>query len=43
MPIDIHPHYVPPRILELLREKGRDLGIDVIDRAGACPCLHLKL
>jgi aminocarboxymuconate-semialdehyde decarboxylase len=40
MPIDMHAHYVPPRILEVLRAKGADYGIDVVDRAGACPCLH---
>lgn len=40
MPIDVHAHYVPPRILEVLRDSGRDYGIDVIDGAAACPCLH---
>jgi len=39
MPIDVHAHYVPPRILDVLRERGRDYGIDVVERAGACPCL----
>lgn len=40
MPIDVHAHYVPPRILDVLRDKGRDYGIAVIDRAGVAPCLH---
>lgn len=39
MPIDVHAHYVPPRILDVLRDRGRDFGIDVEDRVGACPCL----
>ncbi|HWI15448.1 MAG TPA: amidohydrolase family protein, partial [Burkholderiales bacterium] len=39
MPIDVHAHYVPPRILDVLRDRGRDYGIDVVERAGACPCL----
>lgn len=40
MPIDVHAHYVPPRILEKLREKGMDRGVNVIDRAAGCPCVH---
>lgn len=40
MPIDVHAHYVPPRILDVLRERGRDYGLAVEDRAGACPCLQ---
>lgn len=39
MPIDVHAHYVPPRILDVLRDKGRDYGISVLDAAAACPCL----
>lgn len=39
MPIDVHAHYVPPRILDVLRDRGGDYGIDVVERAGACPCL----
>ena len=45
MPIDMHAHYVPPRIIDVLRERGAGCGIDVIDRAGSCPCLsfaHVK-
>ncbi|MCE2946033.1 MAG: amidohydrolase family protein [bacterium] len=45
MPIDMHAHYVPPRIIDVLRERGAALGIEVIDRAGSCPCLafaHVK-
>lgn len=39
MPIDVHAHYVPPRILDVLRDKGRDYGISVMEGAAACPCL----
>lgn len=39
MPIDMHAHYVPPRILDVLRDKGRRYGISVMDGAAACPCL----
>jgi aminocarboxymuconate-semialdehyde decarboxylase len=39
MPIDVHAHYVPTRILDVLRDKGRDYGISVVDGAAACPCL----
>lgn len=39
MPIDVHAHYVPMRILEVLRDTGRDYGISVLDGAAACPCL----
>jgi aminocarboxymuconate-semialdehyde decarboxylase len=40
MPIDVHAHYVPHRVLEALRDKGRELGISVIDSAAAAPCVH---
>jgi aminocarboxymuconate-semialdehyde decarboxylase len=43
MPIDVHAHYVPPRILEVLRKQGADYGISVIEPAAAgCPCLHFS-
>lgn len=40
MPIDVHAHYVPPRILDVLRERGRHYGIAVEERANGCPCLR---
>jgi aminocarboxymuconate-semialdehyde decarboxylase len=41
MVIDVHAHYVPPRIVARLREEGASLGIDVVDQpAPACACLH---
>jgi len=39
MPIDVHAHYVPRRILETLRSRGKEFGIAIIDSAAACPCL----
>lgn len=40
MPIDVHAHYVPPRILDVLRDKGRDYGVNLVERAGRAPCVH---
>jgi aminocarboxymuconate-semialdehyde decarboxylase len=41
MVIDAHAHYVPPKIVERLREDGARYGIDVIDSPPpACACLH---
>jgi aminocarboxymuconate-semialdehyde decarboxylase len=37
--IDVHAHYVPPRLLDVLRDRGRDYGIAVHERASGCPCL----
>ena len=42
MPIDVHAHYVPNRILEVLRDKGKDYGISVIDQTAGCPCLNFN-
>ena len=39
MPVDVHAHYVPTQILEVLRDKGGDYGASVLDGAAACPCL----
>jgi aminocarboxymuconate-semialdehyde decarboxylase len=40
MPIDVHAHYVPPRILDTLKGRASRLGISVVDGASRCPCLH---
>jgi len=39
MPIDVHAHYVPKRILDVLHAKGKEYGIAVIERAAGCPCI----
>jgi aminocarboxymuconate-semialdehyde decarboxylase len=41
MVIDAHAHYVPPKIIERLREDGARYGISVVDQPPpACACLH---
>jgi len=40
MTIDVHAHYVPPQILEVLRARGQDYGIAVDEQAARCPCLR---
>ena len=40
MAIDIHAHYVPPRILEVLEARGRDFGIELLATATACHCIR---
>jgi aminocarboxymuconate-semialdehyde decarboxylase len=41
MVIDAHAHYVPPKIVERLREDGARYGISVVDQPPpACACLH---
>ena len=30
MPTDIHAHYVPPRVLDVLRDRGSDFGVALI-------------
>jgi aminocarboxymuconate-semialdehyde decarboxylase len=42
MPVDVHAHYVPLRILERLRDRGGDYGVSVVDAAAACPCLEFE-
>ncbi len=40
MAIDVHAHYVPPRILEVLQKEGARYGIDVVEHEPNCQCLH---
>jgi aminocarboxymuconate-semialdehyde decarboxylase len=41
MPIDVHAHYVPPAVLETLRDRGADYGVSVTARPPACSeCLE---
>jgi aminocarboxymuconate-semialdehyde decarboxylase len=43
MVIDSHAHYVPPGILERLRQHGARFGIAVVDQPPpACACLHFR-
>jgi aminocarboxymuconate-semialdehyde decarboxylase len=40
MAIDIHAHYVPPIIIDKLLIEGPSMGIDVVESAPQCHCLH---
>ncbi len=40
MAIDIHAHYVPPSIIDKLLSEGASMGIDVVESAPKCHCLH---
>lgn len=41
MAIDVHAHYVPARVLETVRDRGADLGVQVTSQAASCAeCLQ---
>ena len=41
MPIDVHAHYVPPRIVSALRDRGGDYGVSLVAVPPAChECLR---
>jgi aminocarboxymuconate-semialdehyde decarboxylase len=41
MPIDVHAHYFPPHILDLLSDRGAGLGISVLSSTPTCQkCLQ---
>jgi aminocarboxymuconate-semialdehyde decarboxylase len=40
MAIDVHAHYVPPRILEVLQQEGSRYGIAIEGHEPSCQCLH---
>jgi aminocarboxymuconate-semialdehyde decarboxylase len=43
MPIDVHAHYVPLRIMELLRSRGAEYGVAVTTQGPACAeCLRFE-
>ena len=43
MPTDIHAHYVPPRVLDVLRDRGSDFGVALIAAPPAChECLRFE-
>ena len=39
MPIDVHAHYVPPRLIDVIGE-GREIGVRLVRSAGAPPAVH---
>ncbi len=38
MTVDVHAHFCPAGLLEALRAKGQDFGIDVVDTPPTCAC-----
>jgi aminocarboxymuconate-semialdehyde decarboxylase len=41
MPIDVHAHYVPPRLIETIADRAAEFGLAVIDHPPSCSCaLH---
>lgn len=38
--IDVHAHYVPPRVIERLSGVGAELGIKLFEETPGCTCLH---
>lgn len=40
MVIDVHAHYIPPKIIEQLLIEGPNIGIDVKETEPQCQCLH---
>jgi aminocarboxymuconate-semialdehyde decarboxylase len=41
MPIDVHAHYVPPQLIDAITARGKDIGVRLVQSAGAPPALHL--
>lgn len=43
MPIDVHAHYVPPRLLEVLEREGSCCGVKVVEHEPTCQkCLRFE-
>jgi aminocarboxymuconate-semialdehyde decarboxylase len=41
MPIDVHAHYVPPRLIEAVRLRGAEIGVRLVRSVGdVAPALH---
>jgi aminocarboxymuconate-semialdehyde decarboxylase len=40
MPIDIHAHYVPPQLIDVIAARGKDIGVRLVPSDGAPPALH---
>jgi aminocarboxymuconate-semialdehyde decarboxylase len=40
MPIDMHAHYVPPRVLAVLEHDASSYGVRLMDAAGGGRCVH---
>ena len=43
MPVDVHAHYVPPRLLEVLEREGSRCGVHVVEHEPTCQkCLRFE-
>ena len=42
MAIDVHAHFVPPEILETLRDKGRNFGVELVETEPGCHCCRFE-
>jgi aminocarboxymuconate-semialdehyde decarboxylase len=42
MAIDVHAHFVPPDILDALRSRGSDFGIDLVETEPGCHCCQFE-
>ncbi len=42
MAIDVHAHFVPPEILETLRDKGRNFGVELVETEPSCHCCRFE-
>jgi aminocarboxymuconate-semialdehyde decarboxylase len=40
MPIDIHAHYIPASLIEAVRARGRELGVEVVASGAPTPALR---
>src|SRR5690606_33287870 len=42
MAIDVHAHFVPPDILDDIRRRGTEYGVDLVETAPGCPCCRFE-
>ncbi|MGH8734010.1 MAG: amidohydrolase family protein, partial [Burkholderiales bacterium] len=40
VPIDVHAHYVPPQLIDAVAARGKEIGVRLVQSAGAPPALH---
>ena len=40
--IDVHAHLVPPDVIDILAERGRDFGIDMVETEPGCHCCRFE-
>ncbi len=42
MPIDVHAHFVPPRVIDTLAAGGTDYGVDLVETEPGCHCCRFE-